>query len=76
MEDLREKLTRIAKEQMDYATMKGHSTLSTSDYSGWDEDVWHNRHAIIKKLRDCGYKVSVSVSWGVTDIVTTKEIEL
>jgi hypothetical protein len=76
MENLKEKLTRIAKQEMDYATENGSSTLSTCDYRGWDKDVWNNRQLIIKKLRDCGYNVSVKVAWGVTDIVTTKKIEL
>lgn len=76
MEDLREKLTRIAKEEMDNATKNGYSTLSTCDYSGWDKDVWHNRQAIVKKIRSCGYNVSITVAWGVTDITTTQKIEL
>jgi|11BtaG_2_1085332.scaffolds.fasta_scaffold04484_9 hypothetical protein len=70
--DLQDKLNKVAKDQMDYATDNGSSVLSTCDERGWDKDVWNNKKEIIKKLRDCGYKVSVKVGWGVTDIITTK----
>jgi len=76
MEELKNKLNEIAKKEMEYADMRGSSKLSTCDYRGWDKDVWNHRAAIIKKIRDGGYNVSVSVSWGVTDILITKPITL
>ena len=76
MEELKDKLSRIAKREMEYADKNGYSQLSTCDYGGWDKDVWNHREAIIKKIRESGYNVSVSVSWGVTDIKITKPITL
>ena len=76
MEELNNKLNAIAKEEMDYADKNGSTTLSTCDHHSWDLDVWRHRAAIIKKIRDSGYNVSVSVSWGVTDILITKPITL
>jgi hypothetical protein len=76
MGDLKAKLIKIAEKEMEYANRDGSSKLSTCDYRGWDKDVWKYRKEIIQKIRDCGYNVSVSVAWGVTDIVTTKNINL
>ncbi len=76
MEELKNKLSAIAKEEMEYADKYGSTTLSTCNYSGWDMDVWNHKSAIIKKIRESGYNVSVSVSWGVTDILITKPITL
>ena len=76
MEELKNKLNEIAKTQMKYADMNGSTKLSTCDHRGWDKDVWNHRGAIIEKIRDSGYNISVSVSWGVTDILITKPITL
>jgi hypothetical protein len=72
---IEEKLKQIVERECKYADRDGSSAFSTCDYSNWDKDIWRHREVIINSIRNRGYNVSVSVKWGVTDIVTTKKID-
>ena len=73
---LENKISTIIGEQCEYAKMNGSSKLSTCNHSNWDRDTWNFKDQIIKSIRDKGFNVSVSVNHGVTDIVTTKKLNV
>jgi len=75
-ENLKEKLLAVVNDRCERASDVGTATLSVCDHSGWDKDYWAYRHEIIAKIREKGYNVSVSTSYGVTDIVITEKITL
>lgn len=68
---LKEKLTNVIEEEIQYAEKNGKSCLSTCDHSNWDKDIWSYRDAIIEGIRKRGYNVTSSTKWGVLDITTT-----
>ena len=74
--DLQAKLQSVINSACKYADKRGSTTLSTCNMSGWDNDIWNYQSQIIKAIRNRGYNVSVSVNWGVTDIVTSVQVEL
>ena len=73
---LTEKLTDKINFESRYADKDGSTRFSVCDHYNWDRDFWNHRNVLIQALRDRGYNVSVSVSWGVTDIDVTKKISL
>jgi len=58
--------------ELEYADKNGSTTFSVCDHYNWDRDFWDNRHVMINEMRSRGYNVSVSVKWGVTDILISK----
>ena len=75
-ETITEKLQNIINDYCDSANKYGSAKLSTCNYSGWDRDIWNHHSAIITAIQKRGYRVTVSVNWGVTDILIVKNISL
>ncbi len=73
---IEEKLLGIIDLEIMITEKTGHSRLSTCSARGWDGDVFRYRDEIIDKIKSKGYRVSVEENWGVTDIITRKQIKL
>lgn len=74
--DIQTKINQYIDTECKYADSRGSSTLSVCDHYLWDRDLWAFRNQIVDAIRSKGYNVSVSVKWGVTDINTTKKINI
>jgi len=71
MDDLGKKINDFINLQVNYVEKEGKTKFSTCNHSNWDNDIWAYKDIIIKKLKDRGYSVTQSVSYGVTDVIVT-----
>lgn len=71
-----EKIQRQIDIECQYADKNGRAKLSTCSVRNWDKDIYNYHNTIIEAIRNRGYNVSVSVNYGVIDIVTTPKINV
>lgn len=76
MEALVEKLKAFVEKQAGYVEKYGSITISTSDHSNSDRDIWNHRHDIMAAMTKRGYSVTSKTNWGVLDISVTKPLSL
>ena len=73
---IEKKIKRQIDVECEYADKNGSAKLSTCSASNWDKDIYNYRNTIIEAIRNRGYNVSVSVNYGVIDIVTAPKINV
>ena len=76
IEDIKEKLTAFADNEIAYAEKNGSGFFSTCNYSTWDADIWNHRHSIMDYIRSKGYTVTSKTNYGVLDVSIVKPIKL
>lgn len=76
VEDIKDKLTAFADNEIAYAEKHGRTSFSTCNYSGWDADIWAHKHSIMDYIRSKGYTVTSKTNHGVLDVYIVKPIKL
>lgn len=75
-DNLNEKLQKVIDIECEYADRDGSSRFRTCDHYNWDKDIWRYRHQIVDAIRGRGYIVTVTSSFDLTCITTTKKLNL
>lgn len=74
MMETQQKVQQFINKLSEEVEKDGYVKFSTCDASNWDKPTWLFRNQIKKALENKGYKVNVTLSYGVIDYSVTKQL--